>query len=165
MTRFPARDFNILARNIFVMWAKKSQILQLFDTPGTLKVGQMAPIFDLWWSSHRASPWPYRIWNRSYGYKTCTPGWRNDWMEGWTDGRHSNHLTTSAFGRAKNILSTRTMAKPSSEEIPFCTSYPIKPSIIVYLNWAWHKPIYKSSDTDRPSWFPALPSHSAIFFA
>jgi hypothetical protein len=44
---FPTGDFNILARNIFEIWAKKSKKLQFFDTPGTLKVAQMAPIFGL----------------------------------------------------------------------------------------------------------------------
>jgi hypothetical protein len=47
MRRFPAGDFNILARNIFEIWAKKEKKLQFFDTPGTLKVGQMVPIFGM----------------------------------------------------------------------------------------------------------------------
>jgi hypothetical protein len=32
---------------MFEISAKKSKQLQFFDTPGTLKVGQMAPIFGL----------------------------------------------------------------------------------------------------------------------
>jgi hypothetical protein len=33
MRRFLAGDFNILARNIFEIWAKKYKKLQFFDTP------------------------------------------------------------------------------------------------------------------------------------
>jgi hypothetical protein len=45
--RFPAGYFNILAPHIFEIWTKKSKIFKFFDTPGTLKVGQMALIFGL----------------------------------------------------------------------------------------------------------------------
>jgi hypothetical protein len=46
MRRFPADDFNILARNIFQIWAKVKKIA-IFRYPchtETVKVAQMAPI-------------------------------------------------------------------------------------------------------------------------
>jgi hypothetical protein len=31
---------------------------------------------------HTGHHLPHRIWTTSYGYKMCTPGWRDGWMDG-----------------------------------------------------------------------------------
>jgi hypothetical protein len=47
MRRFLAGDFNILVRNIYEIWAKSIKNSNFSIPPGTLKVGQMAPLFGL----------------------------------------------------------------------------------------------------------------------
>jgi hypothetical protein len=100
MRRFPAGDFNILARNVFEISAKKSKKIAIFRYPWhTEKVGQMAPIFSLLvYTGHQHDPIGYGL-----GLMVTKRAHQVD--DGWMDGRTDairTIFTNSAFSRAKN---------------------------------------------------------------
>jgi hypothetical protein len=93
MRRFPAEDFNILARNIFEIWAKMSKKLQFFNTPGSRSNSTNVGFVMRVHTGHHHDLIGYGL-----GLMVTKRAHQVDgWMDGWTDGCHSYHFTTSAF--------------------------------------------------------------------